>query len=217
MRLPEALRAISLSGLVGLPCIVACSGDVNNVSGIVGAIAFKAKTSVAQSVSLGTTPASYELSIEVADYGELCAETEVSVSSIAGGLPIAGTTSLTIVLDRTNSPIQPGTYSVASASAGSPLTGPSTPAPGTVTVSTLLTRFDSNCNQTENEAASSGTISIQGIESDAASGTLHLTFPDGSLSGSFHAAPCTESSSTGTLIPSGDGGLCLAASPPDAG
>ena len=194
--------------LAGVLAVAACSGaKVNDVTGTVGKIGFKSKASVAQSASFGTEPPSYFLTIVIADYNGLC-PAEAVAGGVAGGLPIAGATSLTISLTRADVPIAPGTYTVASSSSGSSSTA--------VSVITQLERFDGTCNETENEAATSGSIVVEGVSANAASGSVNLTFPDGTLSGSFQAAACTQAESMGTFSPSGDAGTCLAL-PPDAG
>jgi hypothetical protein len=85
-------------------------------------------------------------------------------------------TGLALVVGTSAALVQPGTYTIN--------------AHGAETATAEFAKVDAKCQSTLMDAATGGTVTITTFSTSEVSGAFQLTFPDGSLSGSFDAPAC---------------------------
>jgi len=174
-------------------CQTGAPGGGASVSGIVGGASFSARDSYAtrgSSVTSSGLPAQ-SVTIVITDYTGACAG------------PRAGGTTLVMSIKRQGGAVLAGTYG---ADAG-----------GDEQVAAALQSTDAQCHLGAVDTVSSGSITLDSVSGTEVAGSFQLAFPDGSLSGSFHAAVCGSEAGTfggddasagldaGAI---GDGGAC---------
>lgn len=174
-RAADAARGLGLLALIAPLTAGACStapSGGNSVRGSVGGVAFTALDSYATESAPVGAPATptWSVVVVVSDYADACAS--ASVLRAQGRTVQVSVTSL-------DGPVAPGSYDAADAGAGA-----------RVRVTAVLERTDALCRVASVEAATAGSITLASVGESGVSGSLRLTFPDGSVSGAFRADVC---------------------------
>lgn len=196
------MRAIAVIALLGVVLAGAChvkEGDETNVTGTIGGVLFKSQDAYA---TQGASPAgnppqqTYTIGVFVTDL-----QGECGVAAAAGGTTIA------VTVTREGAPVASETYGADGGSDG-------------VIVSAILERLDQGGRPIDVETATSGSITMDIVEPNEVRGSLSLTFPRGSLSGTFAAPFCGADGGRADAGPMIDGGSAdggpVDASTPDA-
>jgi hypothetical protein len=168
-------RSLALLAPMGVAaCGTGAQGGGASVSGVVGGAPFTARDSYATQGRSATSSGLPEASVTIVitDYAGACA----TAGAYAGG------TTLVLTITRQGAAVVPGTYG---ADGG-----------GGEQVSAALQRTDAQCHLGAVDTMSSGSVTLDSVSATEVAGSFQLTFPDGSLSGSFHAAPCGADAGT---------------------
>jgi hypothetical protein len=167
------MRTLAAVALVGAALAGAChlkAGNEQTVTGTISGALFRAKQaySTQGTSSPGVPPVrTWTIAFFVTDTDEECAAS-----------PAPGGTTIEVTLTRENAPLSSGTYGAD----GGTTDG--------VRVTALLQRVDGAGSLDDVEVATDGSVVINVIEPDEVRGTLSLTFPNGSVSGTFVAPFC---------------------------
>jgi hypothetical protein len=170
--------------LAALLAAAACGGGNKGSATVTGSVAGVSLGNVAEamSVDLGPRPCPNGsgapgpwLNVTIDDRGGSCTALQrLEVLAAASLLNMQ-------VSNNSFNPIQPGSYAIGQTFSNNNF----------VDVQARFSHTDANCGSTASAQATAGTITLTTIEPGAVAGTFDLTFPGGTLSGSFHTANCT--------------------------
>lgn len=163
------LVGVVLAGALAGGCHVK-AGNENTVTGTIAGVVFRAKEGYATqgTSSPGIPPIkTWALSFFVSDGAAECTAD-----------PGPGSSTIEVTLTRQNAPIASGTYGADGGISDG------------VQVTALFQRLDDAGNPDDVEAAIDGSVVLEVLQPDEVRGTLSLTFPHGSVTGSFLAPFC---------------------------
>jgi hypothetical protein len=187
-------RSALLTALLMLACTtVACSGSVasGNIgsSSVNGTVAGQPAAEPTDEIGLTGTQTMNGISASYAG-----AVVTTNVKGACGliqqnGNP-ASATALSVVVVTTGTSVAAGTYNISA-------TGTTNPNGTVMQASARYYSSDANCAPVINEAASMGTITINGAGPSVVSGSFDVTFPGGDhLTGSFSSPVCSVNLTT---------------------
>jgi hypothetical protein len=156
------------------------SAGTANVNGMVDGLSLAAKDAIGEASSRDTTGS--ELWVAISDRANTCALVQQGAEAIANAM------GLRLHLSSSSSSpatIGKGTYAIGDAD--------TTKAHFTSFFSTT----DATCSSGGRVNATAGTLTIEEVTSSVISGTFDLTFPSGSMNGSFSASRCSTENLTG--------------------
>lgn len=181
------MTTASAIALVSAALVAGCHvhpGNGDTVTGAIAGVVFTARDAYATQSSSGTPsplPRTSSLVIVVTSVADGCAS--------APALRAGSTTVEVSITRQGGEPIPSGTYD---ADGG---------AQQGVTVTALVQRTDAACRLASFEASTAGTLSLEVVEPSHVSGSFSLTFPDGSVAGSFEAPFCQAGAEAGAIGP----------------
>jgi hypothetical protein len=173
-------------------CATACGGDATGSSSITGTVSGLAFSTIGDSEGLqmsatctrGTSTGSVSMiGVAITDTGGQCAA--LQAGAVTKNTQMLSLIVATGVAGTTAPALGTGTYSIGTSQTTSSYT---------ITSATVEKR-DAACGATVSQEATSGTITISALSGSSISGSVNLTFPSGTLSGSFNAAVCSVSQS----------------------
>jgi hypothetical protein len=128
----------------------------------------------------GTTDTTYTVSISLVSFAGICAWHD----DVGGDDTKKSSSNVCLDILSGGAPVAPGTYGYLPADGGALLAGE-------VVVSGAVQTLDENCDG-ESIDATDGTVTVTSVDDGVYVGTYSLTFPSGTITGSFSASDCPE-------------------------